>query len=41
LQKNVEELERFKSLAVGRELKMMELKKEIAKLKEQLKEKNI
>jgi len=40
LQKNVDELERFKSLAVGRELKMVELKKEVMELKEQLKEKN-
>lgn len=35
-QARVEELERFKRLAVGRELKMVELKKEIEKLKEYL-----
>ncbi|MBI4692144.1 MAG: hypothetical protein HY773_01740 [Candidatus Terrybacteria bacterium] len=33
LQKKVDELERFHNLTVGRELKMMELKKEIEKLK--------
>jgi methyl-accepting chemotaxis protein len=36
LQNKVEELERFYKLAVGRELKMTELKKEIKKLKEEL-----
>jgi len=38
LQKRVEELERFHRVTVGRELKMVELKKEIAKLKKELKE---
>ncbi len=33
LQKKIEELERFQKAAVGRELKMIELKKEIKKLK--------
>ena len=36
LQKNVTELERFKSLAVGRELKMLELKKETTALEEKI-----
>jgi len=36
LQKKVEDLERFYKLTVGRELKMVELKKEIARLKEEL-----
>jgi len=36
LQEKVEELERFQKLAVGRELKMIELKEEIKKLKEEL-----
>lgn len=31
-----EELEKFQKLAVGRELKMIEIKKEIKKLKEEL-----
>jgi len=39
LQEKVEELEKFHKLAVGRELKMIELKKEIKKLKELLKSK--
>jgi len=36
LQARVEELERFHHLTVGRELKMIELKEEIKKLKEEL-----
>lgn len=39
LQKKVEELEKFQRLAVGRELKMIELKKEIERLKNQLQSK--
>jgi hypothetical protein len=38
IQKRVEELERFRRLSVGRELKMVELKKEIKKLKGLLKQ---
>jgi len=37
LQSKVEELERFTKLAVGRELKMIELKKKIKELEEKLK----
>ncbi len=37
LQEKIEELERFHRLAVGRELKMLELKEEIKKLEEELK----
>lgn len=36
LQEKVEELEKFRKLAVGRELKMIELKEEIEKLKREL-----
>jgi len=38
IQEKMEELERFNRLAVGRELKMIELKEEIKKLKEELEE---
>jgi len=38
LQEKIEELERFQKLAVGRELKMTELKKEIKKLQKKLEE---
>ncbi len=37
LQNKLEELERFNRLAIGRELRMIELKEEIKKLKEELK----
>jgi nitrate/nitrite-specific signal transduction histidine kinase len=40
LQKKIDELERFRRLTVGRELKMIELKKEIKKLEDK-KKKNI
>jgi len=36
LQEKMEELGKFNKLAVGRELKMIELKEEIQKLKEEL-----
>ena len=36
LEEKIEELERFNKLAVGRELKMVELKEEIGRLKEEL-----
>lgn len=36
LQKNVKELEKLNHLATGRELKMIELKKEIARLKQEI-----
>ncbi|MBZ9572450.1 PAS domain S-box protein [Patescibacteria group bacterium] len=39
LQKKMEELEKFRKVAVGRELKMIELKKEIERLKKELKNK--
>lgn len=38
LKERIEELEKFHRLTVGRELKMIELKKEIARLKQQIKE---
>lgn len=38
IQEKMEELERFQKLAVGRELKMVELKEEIKKLKAEIKE---
>jgi len=37
LQEKLEELEKFQKLSIGRELKMVELKKEIERLKEELK----
>lgn len=40
IQKRTEELEKFQKLAVGRELKMIELKKEIKKIKGQLESKD-
>jgi len=39
LQEKLGELEKFNRLAVGREMKMIELKEEITKLKEQLQNK--
>jgi methyl-accepting chemotaxis protein len=39
LERKIKELEKFQKLTEGRELKMMELKKKIAKLEEKLKEK--
>ena len=36
LEDKVKELEKFRSFAVGREIKMIELKKEIERLKEKL-----
>lgn len=42
IQERIEELERFQELTIGRELKMVELKKEIERLKEELeKSKNL
>jgi len=38
LEERIEELEKFHKLTVGRELKMVELKREIAKLKNELKQ---
>lgn len=40
IKKKVEELERLNKLAIGRELKMVALKKEIEKLKKELKERS-
>jgi len=40
LQKRVDELERFHRLTIGREMRMIELKKKIKKLKKKLKEKD-
>jgi hypothetical protein len=36
LRRNVEELEQFSNLAIGREIKMIQLKKEINELLDQL-----
>lgn len=41
LQTKVMELEKFQKFAVGREMKMVELKKEIEKLKEELKKQEL
>jgi methyl-accepting chemotaxis protein len=41
LQRKVKELEKFQRFATGREIKMVELKKEIEELKEKLKKVNI
>jgi len=40
LQEKVEELEKFQRLAVGRELRMIELKEEVKRLREKLGEKS-
>jgi len=40
LQEKIRELEKFYKITLGRELKMIELKKEIKRLKKELKEKN-
>jgi len=40
LQKRIDELEKFHKLTVGRELKMMELKKELERLKEELRKRS-
>ncbi len=41
LEKKIEELERFRKFTVGRELRMVELKKEIERLKKELKSKKL
>jgi predicted nucleic acid-binding Zn-ribbon protein len=38
LRERIKELERFRNLTVGREIKMIDLKKEINKLKKELEE---
>ena len=40
LQERIEELEKFQKVTVGREIKMVELKEEVSRLKRELKEKN-